>query len=418
MSGGDDLKNLSQAELIDRAERLGVPNPQALERDELLAAIAERRDAPASARGGWLGRARDLVARVVERGLHMPDAAAILRGAAPPTPMPPPPPLSTVTLAEIYAAQGHFTKAVKVLEEVLEREPEHSEARALRQRYVGEAGSPDTSEQAQAPDTSEEAHAPEAPPPVLEEPALADEASAVDDVVCLATDPTTAYVYWELRALTYARARWRDPQGRLILRVLCFSPHAPATLDIDIEPLVGDRFVRGLEPGGEVRICVAWLGPRGFVPLAVAAEMQMPRDYRALARSLPTRLIEIAATRREAAGATDLPAARGAPAERAAGERFRGYLGHTADVAAPRMAVVDVAWQGAEGATPSGLEPPVSRFVRVVRTHFGGASDLYSVAEVTEERAYPGPGPFGGASDLFGGASDLTRGRLVDGRRS
>ena len=39
--------------------------------------------------------------------------------------------LPTVTLAEIYAAQGHRDRAVDTLEGVLVREPEHAAARTL-----------------------------------------------------------------------------------------------------------------------------------------------------------------------------------------------------------------------------------------------------------------------------------------------
>ena len=85
---------------------------------------------------GWLGRARALVARVVERGLHLPDAAKLLRGD-PGRPPDPPPPLATVTLAEIYAAQGYTKKARAVVAEILERQPEHREAAAMLARLGG-----------------------------------------------------------------------------------------------------------------------------------------------------------------------------------------------------------------------------------------------------------------------------------------
>ncbi|MGC4069928.1 MAG: tetratricopeptide repeat protein [Polyangiaceae bacterium] len=43
--------------------------------------------------------------------------------------------MATVTLAEIYAAQGHVAKALTLLDEVLEREPDHEAARAARERF-------------------------------------------------------------------------------------------------------------------------------------------------------------------------------------------------------------------------------------------------------------------------------------------
>src|SRR5690606_37136937 len=73
-----------------------------------------------------------------ERGLHLPEAASLLRSTQVGRTPAPPPPLPTVTLAEIYAAQGYHAKAVTVLDEVLRREPDHAEARALRDRFGAE----------------------------------------------------------------------------------------------------------------------------------------------------------------------------------------------------------------------------------------------------------------------------------------
>src|SRR5207247_83761 len=50
------------------------------------------------------------------------------------------PPVATVTLAEIYGAQGHFQKATAILDEVLAKEPEHDAARKLRNRLERERG--------------------------------------------------------------------------------------------------------------------------------------------------------------------------------------------------------------------------------------------------------------------------------------
>jgi hypothetical protein len=128
----DELRRLTRDELLARAEALGVGRPAVLTQAELIDEIVKRTGAGTSGMRGWLGRARDLVAQVVSKGLHLPDAAKLFRGE-PPEPLPaPPPPLPTVTLAEIYAAQGHVAKAVSVLEQVLEREPTHELAKELR----------------------------------------------------------------------------------------------------------------------------------------------------------------------------------------------------------------------------------------------------------------------------------------------
>ena len=84
---------------------------------------------------GWLGVARDLVAGVVESGLNLPDAAALIRGRGE-IDAQGPSPVATVTLAQIYAAQGHHARAIAVLDEVLAKEPDHPAARALRERFL------------------------------------------------------------------------------------------------------------------------------------------------------------------------------------------------------------------------------------------------------------------------------------------
>jgi hypothetical protein len=86
---------------------------------------------------GFLGVARDLVASVVEAGLNLPDAAALIRGDGNrEAHWKGPPPVATVTLAEIYAAQGHLDRALRMLDEVLAKEPDHDPARALRARLA------------------------------------------------------------------------------------------------------------------------------------------------------------------------------------------------------------------------------------------------------------------------------------------
>ena len=115
---------MTREELIALAERVGVVRPRVLTlaelTDEILSRTA-RSDRDRARARGWLGRARDLLAGVVERGLHLPDVAQMLRTTPSPQGWPPaPPPLATLTLAEIYAAQGHLERAVTVLDEVLE----------------------------------------------------------------------------------------------------------------------------------------------------------------------------------------------------------------------------------------------------------------------------------------------------------
>src|SRR5580704_5155524 len=138
-----DLERMTREQLIAQAERLGIARPRVLTQPELVDEIIGRTSKNERERvkaRGWLGRARDLLARVVDRGLHLPEAARVLRKEGEGKGWPaPPPPLPTVTLAEIYAAQGHLERAITVLDEVIAREPDHREARAMRERFLDQA---------------------------------------------------------------------------------------------------------------------------------------------------------------------------------------------------------------------------------------------------------------------------------------
>ncbi|XXY15385.1 tetratricopeptide repeat protein [Sorangium sp. So ce216] len=385
-----DLDGLTREELIARAEGLGVPRPRVLTKaelvDEILARAAQSEPERARLRG-FLGRARDLLSRVVERGLHMPETARALRGEAPPEqwPPPPPPPLPTTTLAEIYASQGHTGRAIAVLDEILARAPQHEEARRLRAQLIekaqrapgeGEAaqgagagaegardaeaaedeGEEDAGraegaapEAAQGADAAEgaapeaaqgadaaEGAAPEAAqgadagaaedaaPEVAEvagagagasetagaepvegaAPEVAEDGGAgaalsfasivkdeqqaemparydLDEIVGIAVDPETLYLYWEVRPRTLARARARHPEGQLVIRVVAVLPSWERPVveqrDLAIDALFGDMFVRDIPAGANLRMCTGWLVGDVFEPFAVGLEVAAPR---------------------------------------------------------------------------------------------------------------------------------------------
>ncbi len=127
-----ELERLDRDTLISRAEASGVVRARILTRPELIDELLQRSAVPEVARArGFFGRARDLLARVIESGLHLPDAAERLRRSSPPPSIHPGAPVPTLTLAGIYAAQGHRERAIDTLREVLAREPEHAAARAL-----------------------------------------------------------------------------------------------------------------------------------------------------------------------------------------------------------------------------------------------------------------------------------------------
>jgi hypothetical protein len=145
-----ELEDLDRESLVVRAQAAGIRRARILTRPELIDELL-RMDPTADAAQlkksrGFFGRARDLVARVVERGLHLPDAADRIRTMALGTiptaggvPRIEPQAMPTVTLAEIYAAQGHRQRAIETLRRVLEREPDHGAARTLLARLEDEA---------------------------------------------------------------------------------------------------------------------------------------------------------------------------------------------------------------------------------------------------------------------------------------
>jgi hypothetical protein len=132
------LDRMSREELIAHARELSINRPDLMTRVELrdeIIRLSETDEEQRKRARGWLGVARDLVASVVEQRLNLPDAAEMIRGANLRVPRHVPP-VATVTLAEIYAAQGHLPRAIKLLDEVLLREPDHVAAAALRATLI------------------------------------------------------------------------------------------------------------------------------------------------------------------------------------------------------------------------------------------------------------------------------------------
>jgi hypothetical protein len=290
-----DLEGLGRQELIERAEALGVDQANLLTKAELADEILRRSVADPVERRiarGLLGVARDLVARVVERGLHLPEAAALIRGATRPSWTPAKPPIATVTLAEIYAAQGHRSRALSVLDEVLATESDHVAARVLRDEIAAAPAAgevePEPEKEGPADAVAETATSEAAPVPVPEPEGpigMADDAPLpdrydVDEVVLMPVDPKTVFVYWEIRQATADEAKRRSPDGRLIVRIVAVTANWEGprveTRDIDVGDLVGDWFVRDLPVGAVLRAAVGWSRATGFEPLSVAMETTAP----------------------------------------------------------------------------------------------------------------------------------------------
>ena len=336
MTTRSELEALTRDGLIERARRLGVPRPEVMTRVEMVDEIIRRQETDATARRrarGWLGVARDLVASLIEQGLNMPDAAELVRQGVTPTRVQHQPPVATVTLAEIYAAQGHVKRALGMLDQVLDKEPDHAAARALRDRLAAARPTPvravEPEQPEDAPTTPEplepvaesepeptlleaaapaaepapaepepapaepaplEAAAPAAEPaPVEPEPAPAEPAPARaepgptaapafapaphDDVLVLIPSARGVLVYWELSE----RSRAAALGGALALRLAAFSPSPRGAQKLEqtlaLAAPAGTLLATGLGTGAVVRGVLGVARAEGFAPRVVASVM-------------------------------------------------------------------------------------------------------------------------------------------------
>jgi hypothetical protein len=280
-----ELERLDRDTLIARAEASGVVRARILTRPELIDELLQRAGAPELARArGFFGRARDLLARVIERGLHLPDAAERVRRSSPPPPVRPGAVLPTVTLAEIYAAQGHRERAIETLKDVLSREPDHLAARKLVDKLEDAAytGPP--------PALPPEEEAPPAPAPPLASTA-GEESAEGDECVAIPFDRETLFVHWRVSGATRQRLARERPGGALVLRALVISPawDGPSTMLRDIEP--GDEredaLLRGLPAGAVVRAAIGWRVGPALHPIAHSPSLEPDeRDARGLVSSV------------------------------------------------------------------------------------------------------------------------------------
>jgi hypothetical protein len=292
-----ELEALDRDELVARAEAAGVTRARILTRpelvDELLLRSAADQATKVRARG-LFGRARDLLASVVELGLNLPDAADRIRSVGGPVPTSrpgAPAALPTVTLAEIYAAQGHRDRATETLDRVLVREPDHGAARALLNQLRDDsyplppprmppeeddglppAGSASDARGQEEPGNAEPSH-------MLDDVSLPTRYD-VDECVAIPVDPRTLYVYWEVRDRTLEYVRAVRPGGALALRAVIVVPtwDGPrSTLrDVDVQVPLGDFFIRDLPAGCVVRAAIGYRVGDAFVAISHSPALETP----------------------------------------------------------------------------------------------------------------------------------------------
>jgi hypothetical protein len=295
-----ELDRLDRDSLVARAEDAGVTRARILTRPELVDELLLRTtDDPAAKQKarGLFGVARDLLARVVERGLNRPEAADRIRtlGGSRPSLRRAPAALPTLTLAEIYAAQGHRDRAIETLEGVLSREADHAAARALLAQLRDEAfpvppprlppeeEEPATARLEDAGDALSPVNgAPDPEPSHMLDDAPLPERYDVDECVAIPVDPRTLYVYWEARDTTLAPIRATHPGGALALRlvvvVATWNGPQSSVRDYQVPLKFGDYFARDLPPGAIVRVALGWKTGGAFVPIAHSPTLETPPD--------------------------------------------------------------------------------------------------------------------------------------------
>jgi hypothetical protein len=241
-----ELEGLDRDALIARAEAAGVTRARILTRPELVDELLLRSAADHATKQrsrGLFGRARDLLASVVERGLNLPDAAERIRAAA----------------GALVAQLRDETFPVPPPR----LPPEEDDDAALGS---GDPGALD--------ETPEPAHMlDDAPLPTRYD---------VDECVAIPVDPRTLYVYWEVRERTLDYVRAERPGGTIALRVVVVVPTwdgpRSSVRNHDVHAALGDYVVHDLPAGCVVRAAIGYRHDDAFVSIAHSPALDTPPD--------------------------------------------------------------------------------------------------------------------------------------------
>ncbi|MCL2726579.1 MAG: tetratricopeptide repeat protein [Polyangiaceae bacterium] len=289
----DELEGLDREGLVQRAEIAGIRRARILTRPELIDELLRRDtkldEAQLKKSRGFFGIARDLLARVVERGLHLPEAADRILWSgtlARAVPYVAPEAMPTLTLAEIYAAQGHKRRAIETLHRVLESEPDHVEARALLSKledaaYVAPPPplAPEPEIDVDAARAADIEQAADTEPEERKEPSVAPTEVFRESDVCVAL-PIAAgrtFVWWRVSSETAAHAKAIG--SRFIVRAVVVVPswNGPivSLLDRDVDPLLGEVVLGDLPEGAVVRVAIGLLEGETLTPLSHSPLLEM-----------------------------------------------------------------------------------------------------------------------------------------------
>ncbi|HVH42160.1 MAG TPA: hypothetical protein VM925_07440 [Labilithrix sp.] len=319
-----ELERLDRESLVMRAQAAGIRRARVLTRPELVDELLRLDPAIDTSQlkksRGFFGLARDLLTKVVERGLHLPDAADRLRAALgeqlPQVPRPEPQAVPTVTLAEIYAAQGHRQRALETLLRVLEAEPEHGAARTLLERlealdYVppspplppepdeprdeigANLGTPLADEALGASADAESdvertgldvdtAEAPAAEPAEVEvatprvgEPATRPLAAGETECVAIPLEDGRSYVWWQLSDHLRRSIEGSTFVVRALVLVPTWDGPQRETRDVACDPAATELVLDDLPEHAIVRVAVGVMDGPTFVPLAHSPALEI-----------------------------------------------------------------------------------------------------------------------------------------------
>lgn len=255
---GPSLSEIPRHELIAAALELGIDRPEQLAIEDLRDKIRAASEAAAvPERVSLFSVARNLIASVVERGLNLPDAARVIRETVRSAPRHRPP-LPTVTLAQIYLAQGYTERAIQTLLQVIEREPSNYTAAELYQRLTqrssetqaGSAGgaSSQNGDASQKTASHVSEHHSVAPGPTPDSQLWFESGRSLtrglrDALVLIERDARQVTAYWELSE-QHAADLSQHPSE---VRVLCYDGGTPREINLPVRGSVGWALVELLD---------------------------------------------------------------------------------------------------------------------------------------------------------------------------
>lgn len=305
------LDQLTREDLIVKAQSLGTERPELMTRVELRDEIVRRTESDPAARKkarGWLGVARDLVAGVVESGLNLRDAAALIRGEPAEALGHGAQPVASVTLAEIYLSQGHLERAKSMLDEILAGEPEHEPARRLRERIEHEGASSRRGRRGAGALLVETEASAASSEPVSETISVAGRAVTDGDrgpcVLLLRSASRPLVACWDLGDLPPAA-----DQAPFVLKAVSLRLDGTGVQEkaqeLPIEERRGRARLEALPEPCLVRLALGIQSDQRFLPLALGSELRIEGEARRVTFRPPVGPTEPEPTPRERALADD-----------------------------------------------------------------------------------------------------------------